>query len=399
MNRPLRIAQVAPPMERVPPQAYGGTERIVVRAGQGARPARARGDDLRQRRFGGSRPAHRDRPGGAPAGSLRRRPGAVLLPDDERRARPAPRSSTSSTATSSGRACSLAQVVADPGRVDVPRPARPAVGRRHASPAPRAGWSPSARTRRRPIPTSPWAGVVHNGLTLDDAPFDRRRGDALCFVGRVAPEKGIIEAIEIAQATGRPLRIAAKVRPDRPGARVLRDGLPARARSRRAVRRVPRRARAGRARRARLRVVRRRSCRARGRSRSGWSRSRRWPAARRSSSRRVGGAAGDHPGRHRRVLRRRCRRSWRSWSSGWATSIGPRSAAPCASGSRRGRMTDGYEAIYRAALGEGDAAEPDAAAAGDRDRRVRERAAPDPAAAGHGGSLGALQGPTSGPKR
>ena len=31
-----------------------------------------------------------------------------------------------------------------------------------------------------------------------------------------------------------------------------------------------------------------------------------------------------------------------------------------------GRMTDGYEAIYRAALGEGDAAEPDGASAEDR---------------------------------
>jgi len=58
-----------------------------------------------------------------------------------------------------------------------------------------------------------WAGIVHNGLTLDAAPFDRRRGDGLCFVGRMAPEKGIVEAIEIAQATDRPLRIAAKVGP------------------------------------------------------------------------------------------------------------------------------------------------------------------------------------------
>ncbi len=29
MTRSLRIAQVAPPFERVPPRAYGGTERIV----------------------------------------------------------------------------------------------------------------------------------------------------------------------------------------------------------------------------------------------------------------------------------------------------------------------------------------------------------------------------------
>ena len=33
------------------------------------------------------------------------------------------------------------------------------------------------------------------------------------FVGRVTPEKGIVEAIEIAQAAGRPLKIAAKVGP------------------------------------------------------------------------------------------------------------------------------------------------------------------------------------------
>ena len=29
-DRPLRIAQVAPPLEAVPPIAYGGTERIVA---------------------------------------------------------------------------------------------------------------------------------------------------------------------------------------------------------------------------------------------------------------------------------------------------------------------------------------------------------------------------------
>jgi glycosyltransferase involved in cell wall biosynthesis len=59
-------------------------------------------------------------------------------------------------------------------------------------------------------PEVEWAGVVHNGLTLEGAPFERRAGDSLCFVGRVTPEKGIVEAIEIAKLTGRHLRIAAK---------------------------------------------------------------------------------------------------------------------------------------------------------------------------------------------
>jgi glycosyltransferase involved in cell wall biosynthesis len=53
--------------------------------------------------------------------------------------------------------------------------------------------------------------IVHNGLTLDGAPFDRRRSEDLCFVGRVNPEKGIVEAMEIARLSGRRLRIAAKI--------------------------------------------------------------------------------------------------------------------------------------------------------------------------------------------
>jgi glycosyltransferase involved in cell wall biosynthesis len=60
-------------------------------------------------------------------------------------------------------------------------------------------------------PDVPWAGVVYNGLNLADAPFGEHRTDALCFVGRVVPEKGIVEAIEVAKASGRPLKIAAKV--------------------------------------------------------------------------------------------------------------------------------------------------------------------------------------------
>jgi glycosyltransferase involved in cell wall biosynthesis len=66
-----------------------------------------------------------------------------------------------------------------------------------------------------PHPDIDWT-VVHNGLTLANAPFERRRSDALCFVGRVAREKGIVEAIEIARIVDRPLRIAAKIAPSGP---------------------------------------------------------------------------------------------------------------------------------------------------------------------------------------
>jgi glycosyltransferase involved in cell wall biosynthesis len=62
-------------------------------------------------------------------------------------------------------------------------------------------------------PEVPWAGVVHNGLTLDGAPFQTERSEDLVFVGRICEEKGIVDAIEVARLTGRRLRIAAKIGP------------------------------------------------------------------------------------------------------------------------------------------------------------------------------------------
>ena len=70
-----------------------------------------------------------------------------------------------------------------------------------------------SRNQAETHPTVPWAGVVHNGLALDAAPFERRRGDGRRFVGPITPEKGVVEAIQIANATGRQLRIAAKAGP------------------------------------------------------------------------------------------------------------------------------------------------------------------------------------------
>jgi len=54
--------------------------------------------------------------------------------------------------------------------------------------------------------------VIHNGVNLARFPFaDRGRGGYLLFVGRMSPEKGILQAIEIARRSGIRLRIMAKV--------------------------------------------------------------------------------------------------------------------------------------------------------------------------------------------
>ena len=75
---------------------------------------------------------------------------------------------------------------------------------------PPAGLVAISRNQASTHPDIPFS-VVHNGLRLGEAPFGKQRTDALCFVGRVVPEKGIVESIEIAKAVGRPLKIAAKV--------------------------------------------------------------------------------------------------------------------------------------------------------------------------------------------
>ena len=66
--------------------------------------------------------------------------------------------------------------------------------------------------QRRPMPPVNWAGTVYHGLPLDLLPFSPAADDGyLAFLGRIAPEKRPDRAIRIAQQSGVPLRIAAKV--------------------------------------------------------------------------------------------------------------------------------------------------------------------------------------------
>lgn len=207
----LRVALVAPPAESVPPAAYGGTERIVFelaseldRRGHAVSvfasgdlsvpgeliptvPRALRGSGFegdasgyvlatisevlrRQARFDIVH-SHLDWPG-------------VLLAHASR---------TPTVATFHGR---LDRPFADALLADAP-PGLVAISRSQAS----------------MHPTVPWAGIVHNGLTLDDAPFQADRDDGLVFVGRICEEKGVADAIEVARLTGRPIRIAAKIGP------------------------------------------------------------------------------------------------------------------------------------------------------------------------------------------
>jgi glycosyltransferase involved in cell wall biosynthesis len=66
-------------------------------------------------------------------------------------------------------------------------------------------------SQRRWWPRNNWLATIHHGLRLDAMPFSPITGGYLALVGRASPQKGIAESIELAQRTGLPLRIAAKV--------------------------------------------------------------------------------------------------------------------------------------------------------------------------------------------
>jgi glycosyltransferase involved in cell wall biosynthesis len=69
-----------------------------------------------------------------------------------------------------------------------------------------------SNAQRAPIPSANFAGTVLHGLPEWLLPASARAtGGYLAFIGRISPEKRLDRAIEIAQAAGLPLRIAAKV--------------------------------------------------------------------------------------------------------------------------------------------------------------------------------------------
>ena len=66
--------------------------------------------------------------------------------------------------------------------------------------------------QRRPCPDWYWLRTVHHGLPANLYPFSpRAEGGYLAFLGRICPEKRPDHAIEIARRAGLPLKIAAKV--------------------------------------------------------------------------------------------------------------------------------------------------------------------------------------------
>jgi glycosyltransferase involved in cell wall biosynthesis len=66
-------------------------------------------------------------------------------------------------------------------------------------------------SQRKPLPQANWINTVYHGLPKHLYSFHERKGEYFAFLGRICPEKGVERSIELAKRTGIPLKMAAKV--------------------------------------------------------------------------------------------------------------------------------------------------------------------------------------------
>ena len=205
----MRIAQVAPLIESVPPQLYGGTERVVSFLTD---ELVARGHDVTLFASGDSRTSATLVPVwpralrlGASQDSLA--PHVIMLEEVARRAPgfDIVHFHVADFHLPLARRLGVAHVTTMHGRLDLPE--LPALFHEYDE-VPLVSISHAQRT---PLPDAHWAATVYHGLPLGLLTFHPGPGSYLAFLGRISPEKGVDRAIAIAIACGLPLRIAAKV--------------------------------------------------------------------------------------------------------------------------------------------------------------------------------------------
>ncbi len=207
----MKIAQVAPLFESVPPKLYGGTERIVSYLTE---ELVRRGHEVTLFAAGDSRTS---------ADLVAASPRALRLDDAVRDAIPwhmiqlehvrerardfdIIHFHTDLFQMPLGRALDVPFLTTLHGRLDLPDL------RAFYMMFPDVPLVSISNDQRRPMPPVNWAGTVYHGLPRNLLPFQPNpSGGYLAFLGRISPEKRPDRAIRIAAQAGWPLRIAAKI--------------------------------------------------------------------------------------------------------------------------------------------------------------------------------------------
>jgi glycosyltransferase involved in cell wall biosynthesis len=207
----VRIAQIAPLIERVPPRLYGGTERVVSYLTE---ELVRRGHDVTLFASGDSVTAATLVPGAPQA--LRLDPAVrdplphmlLLLERVRQRAQEFDvlHFHTDLLHFPLFRPLANRTVTTLHGRLDLPDLAP---FYREFGDMPLVSIS---QDQRRPLPHAHWVGTVHHGLPRQITRFcPEPHGGYLAFLGRISPEKRPDRAIAIARRAGMRLKIAAKV--------------------------------------------------------------------------------------------------------------------------------------------------------------------------------------------
>jgi glycosyltransferase involved in cell wall biosynthesis len=209
-GRPLRIAQIAPLYESVPPKLYGGTERIVAYlveelARRGHQVTLfAAGDSTVNVPLWAGVPKSLRLSGLDHLGAVFHLP--MLSDVYEQAARfDIIHSHLDCLNFPVARFAQVPTVSTMHGRLDV-RELLPIY--RHYKDQPVISIS---HDQRRPLPEMNWVGTVYHGLPRNLLKFRSEPGSYLAFLGRLSPEKRPDLAIEIARRSGIPLKIAAKI--------------------------------------------------------------------------------------------------------------------------------------------------------------------------------------------
>jgi glycosyltransferase involved in cell wall biosynthesis len=208
--RPMRIAQIAPLFEPVPPPRYGGTERVVHWLTE---ELVALGHDVTLFASGDSVTSARLVPARARA--------ARFVPNFE--ANGAPYMRLLELVRRQAHAFDVLHFHIDFWPLPLfSRQATPFLTTLHGRldrdwvrdiydlfpDAPLVSISDAQRT---PVPHLGWIGTVHHGMPAHLLTPQPAQGDYLAFLGRISPEKGIEAAIRIAAEAGMRLKVAAKI--------------------------------------------------------------------------------------------------------------------------------------------------------------------------------------------
>ncbi len=213
-TRRLRIAQLAPPVERVPPARYGGTERVIhtlteelIRRGHevtlfasGDSQTSARLVPVVERALWHAQPLRQDLLPYWPYWSI-----ALGKLARELHAFDVVHSHLDHFSFPLARLAPCPVVTTLHGRLDLPE-LQPLFGEFDDVPL-----VSISRAQRRPVAWANFVATVYHGLDLGRFPFHPWPGEYLAFLGRVAPEKGLDTAIRVARRAGLPLKVAARL--------------------------------------------------------------------------------------------------------------------------------------------------------------------------------------------